>query len=212
MYSKFLNLDEEKQDRIINAALKEFAQKGYDNASTNEIVKEAEISKGLLFHYFQNKKQLYFFLFDYCYDLIVDEFYQKTDLSEPDFFTRMRQAITIKMELSAKYPDIFKFIQESFLEESADLKEEIEKKKQELTKINFEKVYSGIDLSRFREDVDIQKVLKIITWTFEKLSDEALYKAKLSPNHEINYEQIRLEAEAYFEILIKSFYKGGNQG
>ena len=45
MYSKFLNLDKEKQDRIINAALKEFALKGYDNASTNEIVKSSEISK-----------------------------------------------------------------------------------------------------------------------------------------------------------------------
>lgn len=211
MYSKFFNLDEEKQDRIINAALKEFAQKGYDNASTNEIVKEAGISKGLLFHYFQNKKQLYFFLFDYCYDLIVEEFYKKTDLSDPDFFMRMRQAITIKMELSAKYPDIFKFIQESFLEGSADLKEEIVKRKQELTKINFEKVYSGIDLSRFREDVDIQKVLKIITWTFEKMSDEALYKAKLSPTHDMDYQQIRLEAEEYFELFIKCFYKGGNE-
>lgn len=61
MFAKFLSLDKEKQDRIINAAMKEFAQKGYDKASTNEMVKEAGISKGLLFHYFQNKKQLYFF-------------------------------------------------------------------------------------------------------------------------------------------------------
>ena len=50
MFSKFLNLELEKQDRIINAAIKEFAQKGYDKASTNEIVKEAGISKGLLYN------------------------------------------------------------------------------------------------------------------------------------------------------------------
>lgn len=211
MFSKFLNLDEEKQNRIINAALKEFAQKGYDNASTNEIVKEAGISKGLLFHYFQNKKQLYFFLFDYCYDLIVDEFYKKADLTEPDFIIRMRQAIAIKMELLSKYPEIFKFIQEAFLEESKELKEEFGKKKQELTKINIEKAYEGIDLSRFREDVDVQKILKIINWTFEKMSDEALYKAKLSPTHDIDYQKISLEAEEYFEVIIKCFYKGGNE-
>lgn len=211
MYSKFLNLDDEKQDRIINAALKEFAQKGYDNASTNEIVKEAGISKGLLFHYFQNKKQLYLFLFDYCYELIIDEYYKKADLTEPDFFKRMRQAIQIKAELLSKYPDILKFIQESFLEESTDLKEEFEKRKQELTKINFEKAYEGIDLSRFREDVDVQKVLKVITWTFEKMSDEALYKAKMSPEHQIDYQKISVEAEEYFELFIKCFYKRGNE-
>ena len=60
-----MSLSEEKQQRILNAALKEFAQKGYKNASTNQIVKEADISKGLLFHYFKNKKQLFLFLYDY---------------------------------------------------------------------------------------------------------------------------------------------------
>lgn len=59
---KFLELDKLKQDRIINAAMKEFALKGYKNASTNEIVKEAGISKGLLFHYFTNKKA-YFYIY-----------------------------------------------------------------------------------------------------------------------------------------------------
>src|SRR5574342_213283 len=120
MFSKFHNLDKEKQDRIINAAIKEFAEKGYDRASTNEIVKEAGISKGLLFHYFQNKKQLFLFVFDYCYELVVDEFYKKINLQETDFFKRMRQAIIVKMEMLSTYPDIFKFIQEVFMEESAE--------------------------------------------------------------------------------------------
>ena len=77
MFSKFLNMDKEKQDRIINAAIKEFAQKGYDNASTNEIVKEAGISKGLLFHYFQNKKQLYLFLYEHMIDILMEKIMEK---------------------------------------------------------------------------------------------------------------------------------------
>ena len=40
---------------MINAALKIFAKNGYAHASTDDIVKEAGISKGLLFHYFINK-------------------------------------------------------------------------------------------------------------------------------------------------------------
>ena len=49
MNDKFFDLKKEKQDRIINASLKIFALNGYSRASTDEIVKEAEISKGLLF-------------------------------------------------------------------------------------------------------------------------------------------------------------------
>jgi TetR/AcrR family transcriptional regulator len=207
MFSKFFNLDTEKQDRIINAAIKEFAQKGYDRASTNEIVKDAEISKGLLFHYFGNKKQLYLFLFDYCYEIIADEFYKKIDLSERDFFIRIRQAVLIKMDLLNKYPEIFKFIEEAFFEDSPEVKAELEKKIKELNDFNIGKVYEGIDMSKFRDDMDIQKILKIITFTFEKLSDEELYKAKLSPTHEIDYQKIQIEAEKYFKILTTAFYK-----
>lgn len=207
MFSKFFNIEMEKQDRIINAAIKEFAQKGYDKASTNEIVKDAEISKGLIFHYFKNKKQLFLFLFDHCIQIITDDFYKKVDLTETDFFKRIRKAVLIKMDLLAKYPDIFKFIEEAYMDDAADISTEIEKKVKALKEINFGKIYEGIDLSKFRDNIDIQKILKIITWTFEKLSEEELNKAKLTPNHEIDYPAIQLEAEQYFQILSKVFYK-----
>ena len=45
MYSAFEQLESEKKSHIINAALKEFAKNGYEKASTNNIVKEARISK-----------------------------------------------------------------------------------------------------------------------------------------------------------------------
>ena len=45
--------------RILDAAIAEFAARGYEAASTNRICQQAEISKGLLFHYYQNKKKLF---------------------------------------------------------------------------------------------------------------------------------------------------------
>ena len=207
MFAKFLNLEQEKQDRVINAAIKEFAEKGYDKASTNEMVKEAGISKGLLFHYFQNKKQLFLSLFDYCVELISEEFYKKVNIAETDFFIRIRQSVLIKMDLLFQYPNIFKFIEAAYMDDSSEIKVELEKKVKELNTINIEKIYEGIDVSKFREDIDIQKTLKIITWTLEKMSDEEVSKAKLLPEHRIDYQKIQAEAEAYFEVLTKLFYK-----
>ena len=60
----FLELDEDKKKRIKEAALAEFAQYGFEESSTNRIVKECGISKGSLFKYFENKEDLYFFLTD----------------------------------------------------------------------------------------------------------------------------------------------------
>jgi TetR/AcrR family transcriptional regulator len=207
VFSKFLNLETEKQDRILNAAIKEFAQKGYDHASTNEIVKEAEISKGLLFHYFQNKKQLYMYLFNHCVDLLVNEVFAKIDMIETDFFARVRQIALVKMELLKKYPDVLEFVQSAYMEDSSAVKPELEKRQSEFVKVNTLKIFEGIDHSRFREGIDIQKVLKVVTWSFEKMAEEALQKAKLTPTHEVDYESVFQEADEYFELFTKCFYK-----
>ena len=207
MIEKFFKLDKEKQDRIINAAIKEFAQKGYENASTNEVVKAAEISKGALFHYFKNKKQLFLFLFDYCVEIITEEFYKKINLKEPDFFQRMHQIMQIKMELQTSFPAIFKFAEIAYLEDSSEVKMELTQRIKDLTGINTARIYEGIDVTRFRADLDLQKVLKIITWTFDQFGEEELRKARLSPGHVIDYEKVFSEAEAYFAIFKKSFYK-----
>lgn len=58
MNERFFELTEEKQLRIINAGFEVFAQNEYKRASTDEIGCLSDISKGLLFYYFHNKKSL----------------------------------------------------------------------------------------------------------------------------------------------------------
>ena len=45
----FFMQKKDSQDRMINAALKVFALQGYRHGSTDDIVREAAVSKGLLF-------------------------------------------------------------------------------------------------------------------------------------------------------------------
>ena len=47
------------QERIIEAALVEFAQKGYKAFGINELCKNHKISKGILYHNFSGKTELY---------------------------------------------------------------------------------------------------------------------------------------------------------
>lgn len=59
---KFLNLPVEKQNIIIDAALKNFAVHGYKKTSISDIASSAGISKAMVFHYFGTKKELYVYL------------------------------------------------------------------------------------------------------------------------------------------------------
>lgn len=52
------NKQTEKQKRIIEAAIKLFAEKGYSNTSTSEIAKVAEVSEGTIFKHYGTKDTL----------------------------------------------------------------------------------------------------------------------------------------------------------
>jgi len=49
----------ETRQRILQTAVRLFARKGYDGASVDEIVAQANINKRMVYHYFRNKDGLY---------------------------------------------------------------------------------------------------------------------------------------------------------
>lgn len=53
-------LKKEIRDRILAAAVDEFKEQGYSNASIRNIANNAEISLGNIYRYFNNKQSLYF--------------------------------------------------------------------------------------------------------------------------------------------------------
>ncbi|WP_040950806.1 TetR/AcrR family transcriptional regulator [Gorillibacterium massiliense] len=206
MYTKFLNLDEDKKIRILNAAMKEFAAKGYERASTNEIVKEAEIAKGLLFHYFANKKQLYLFLYDYCIDVIIEDFYKKMDYSRTDFFDRLRQSMEIKFEIWEKYPDIFEYVKSSYLETASEVHGEMEEKRKVIMGESMPKILDGVDYSFFKEGIDLDKVYNIVMWSFEHYGMEMVKNAR-AMSELMDKSRIFPEVDAYIQLFKDAFYK-----
>lgn len=55
----YFNLPEEKKERIMEAALDEFAAYSFSAASINRIVKAARIPRGSFYQYFSDKEDLY---------------------------------------------------------------------------------------------------------------------------------------------------------
>ena len=106
MNEKFFDLKKEKQDRMINASLKIFALNGYRHASTDDIVAEAGISKGLLFHYFVNKLGLYTFLYDYSVRFMLLELSGCAGGEKEDFFELIRKRENAKMQVLKNYPSL----------------------------------------------------------------------------------------------------------
>ncbi|ROR28465.1 TetR family transcriptional regulator [Mobilisporobacter senegalensis] len=207
MFEKFYALDVDKQKRILNAAMKEFDQKGYKNASTNEIVKDANIGKGMLFHYFKSKKDLFLFLYDYTLDILMNEFYEKINLNERDILKRLRQVIVIKFNLINRHPDMLNFIKSAYFDNSDEIKEDLELRNSDYITIGNDKVLDNVDISKFKEGIDIERVIHTIMWTFEGVSSREREKLKKISLNELNYNNLLTELDAYIELFRESFYK-----
>lgn len=50
---------EERKKQFLRVALNEFIEKGYYGTSTREIARKADVSSGLMFHYFKDKESIY---------------------------------------------------------------------------------------------------------------------------------------------------------
>ncbi len=203
----FENLDYEKRKRILNAALKEFADNGYDRASTNQIVKNAGIGKGMLFYYFKNKRELYYYLANYSMDITIKDYFAKFNENEPDFIERLKQSSKIKMHFFAEHPNVFQFLGTFFLIADDQLPEDLKEKYHKLTEIGYKKLYQDIDYSLFREGIDVEKAFQLIQWAIEGYQQDLKKRLQGKVFSTIDLKPYWDEFYEYLDVLKKSFYK-----
>src|SRR5699024_762748 len=206
IYSKFNNLKLEKQEQIINAAIKEFVQSGFDKASTNEIVKRANISKGSLFNYFNSKKDLYLYLIEYSRNIIRD-LNDQIDLTEEDLFNRIEKAGLEKFYVQQKHPLVFDFFASLKHEESVEVRETVKQSIDYIYNVAIKRLYQDIDYSKFRDEIDVEKAIEILNWTMFGLGDKALEQIVTFEDVDDFGEYYFEEWKKYAEILKYSFYK-----
>jgi AcrR family transcriptional regulator len=101
----FDKISPEKKQRILNAAIAEFAKKGFNAANINHIAKNADISIGSMYNYFSSKEDLYLTLIDYGYQLL-ESVISRIDLSEGSIFDKLEKLLRAAQEYSRMYPEI----------------------------------------------------------------------------------------------------------
>ena len=198
MNDKFFDLKQEKQDRIINAALKVFAKNSYRHASTDEVVKEAGISKGLIFHYFESKAGLYEFLFEYSARFMLLELSREVNSSETDFFELIRQMERARMQVMKLYPYMQQFLNMSLKETCreadriAGMRAEYEERMLSYTRQPDYSVFSGIG--------EPERMTGLIRYAIAGITEE------MSGRYDFTPEKLYGEICRYLEILKRMIY------
>lgn len=203
MNGKFFDLKKEKQDRMINAALKVFAMQGYRHASTDEIVREAGISKGLLFHYFESKVGVYTFVYDYSVRFITLELRAAVDPKEKDLFELTKQIEMARMQAMRGYPYMQQFLNRSMAENVSEALLATEDKRNTLIEM-YDRIWAQADLSGLAQGVDGEKLRKMLDLTIKGLLTERFQEGSFQP------EMLFEETVGYLDMM-KSIL-GGHPG
>ena len=203
MNSRFFDLKKEKQDRMINAALKVFAMHGYRHASTDDIVREAAVSKGLLFHYFQSKLGVYSFIYDYSVRYMILEMRTAVDPNEKDLFEVTKQVEMARMKAMRGYPYMQQFLNRSASEDVSEALLAIEEKRGALEEAA-DSVYEQVDYTQLPPQIDGEKLRKMMDFTVKGLLSERFQDASFQP--EMLYEEICGYIDMMKKIICRPTY------
>ncbi|HZZ49765.1 MAG TPA: TetR/AcrR family transcriptional regulator [Pseudonocardia sp.] len=104
--ARFFRLPEERRFAVLEAAEAEFGANGFSRGSVNAIAAAANISKGSLFQYFEDKAELCAYLSDLVCGRIRDAMtarFERLPWSE-DFFGSLQSAVEYWMHYYAEHP------------------------------------------------------------------------------------------------------------
>lgn len=155
MNERFYTLPPEKQQRIINAGFRVFSQNSYRKSPMQEMADEAGISKSLLFHYFQNKKELYLFLWDKAADITCEHLAKRRCYESTDLFDMMERGMYAKIQIMCRYPDMAAFAIKAFYEKESAVYEDIQRSYQMHFDQKAADALAGLDPDDFIPGLDL---------------------------------------------------------
>ncbi len=197
--STFLNLPEEKKNRIIEASIDVFSNEYYSAIKLSDIIRKAKIPRGSFYQYFEDKKDLY----HYVFSIIVQEKmkYIGDMIYNPETtpFTVLFRDLYIKgLNFALENPK-YVMITKNLIHDGSGIYNELFEDNIELAR-EFYRGYINTDkkLGRIREDVDTDLLVDFVISSITNIAfDEIRESNALDP------EKMLKKAEGIISILQK---------
>ncbi|MGN1053982.1 MAG: TetR/AcrR family transcriptional regulator [Erysipelotrichaceae bacterium] len=146
------------QRRIINAALNEYQENGYGESSINNICNHENLSKGIVYHYFDSKDALYLTCVRECFNELTA--YMRKNLSPIrniedglNNYFHIRQSFFLE---HTQYERIFK---EALMHTPKQLKSQIEECRRDFDDFNIHYLTELLKDVKLRSDLNIEDVV-----------------------------------------------------
>lgn len=158
--------NQQTRRRIMDSALAEFSRQGYGASSVNTICSAQNLSKGIIYHYFKTKDDLYLACVEECFQLLTQ--YLKNGLSgDQSAQEQLESYFTVRMTFFREHPVYQPVFCEAVISPPAHLAADIQARKQPFDALNAEILESLLEPLSLRPHITKEEVVD----TFRQFQD-----------------------------------------
>ncbi|MCF7927092.1 MAG: TetR/AcrR family transcriptional regulator [Candidatus Izimaplasma sp.] len=198
--------NDSRKSKILEASFNEFSKKGYKKASTNQIVRSAGVSKGLLFHYYGNKKQLYLTVYSKVLDYIFNHIVETVNFADQDLLSRLEDATYAYIEIFRSNEKLSNLLANNRLVTDDQILKKTRIDVEQYQSKAFRKLFQKIDYFLFNERIDVNNSLDVIKWTITRVINDWSDSHDFKLNDE-NCDELSENVNVYLDLFRTAFYK-----
>lgn len=172
---------DEKRKKILEAAMEEFAEKGYQAASTNQICAKAGVSKGLIFHYFGSKEKLYIAAVSYAIDFATNKVNVEKETWK-DFVEMAIWSTKQKLEFNRNYPTVFGLIMQAYGNPPGELEGKLDGFFDEAIARSEAQMNQVLSRMTLKKDVNMDAARKVMAALFNHITQISTVYLQKHPN------------------------------
>ena len=191
------------QERIIEAALIEFSQKGYKAFGINELCKNHKISKGILYHNFSGKTEIYL--------ACVRESFQKAVSiirGESGDIPSLVEYVERRHRFSKDFPHHSHVFFEAWMTAPAEIAEEVEKEKAVFEDLNRQVSEKLLAESTLKDHISQEQALDYLSF-IQQLFRSYYLAASGSKEPTSLASQYEKDLQKVLHLMIYGIFKDG---
>lgn len=121
----FANLDSGgKRQKILQAAARVFARKGFHEAKMEEIAQEADVGKGTVYEYFPSKQSLFFEMLEAGQDFYASTLTRELD-GESVLRCKLEKIVLLHLNFIKNHKDLARVMMQEFLQLGGEIRDAV---------------------------------------------------------------------------------------
>lgn len=150
----------QSRQRILEGALKEFSAKSYAEASLNNICNNNGISKGIIYHYFKDKDELYLLCVKECFDALTSYLSDAVKTLNGGVEEQLRGYFDARLRFFSDNPRYLNLFCNAVINPPMHLRKAIGEVKSEFDTLNIAVLTKFLDRASLRPDVTVPEVVE----------------------------------------------------